>query len=119
VLRPTDDMLAHFDVLLVDLQDVGCRIYTFFTTLLYVARGGSQAQQDGVGCWIGPNPAGRPVEGLALTQGLGEFRGCGARSRCGTGSRWARTRYPLVSSWSISISRLIIASSQMRGLEAE
>src|SRR3982751_6886856 len=36
VRRPTEEMLDHFDVLLVDLQDVGCRIYTFITTLLYV-----------------------------------------------------------------------------------
>src|SRR5690348_6373662 len=34
--RPTARMLSTFDVLLVDLQDLGCRIYTFITTLLYV-----------------------------------------------------------------------------------
>jgi uncharacterized protein YbbC (DUF1343 family) len=33
VRRPTDAMLEHCDVLLVDLQDLGCRIYTFITTL--------------------------------------------------------------------------------------
>ena len=33
VRRPTPAMLATFDVLLVDLQDLGCRIYTFITTL--------------------------------------------------------------------------------------
>ena len=36
VRRPTDAMMDTFDVLLVDLQDLGCRIYTFITTLLYV-----------------------------------------------------------------------------------
>ena len=36
VRRPTAKMMAQFDVLLVDIQDVGCRIYTFLTTLLYV-----------------------------------------------------------------------------------
>ena len=36
VRRPTDAMLAPWDVLLVDLQDLGCRIYTFITTLRYV-----------------------------------------------------------------------------------
>src|SRR4051812_46190759 len=36
VRRPTDAMMQHFDVLLVDLQDLGCRIYTFVTTLRYV-----------------------------------------------------------------------------------
>ena len=34
--RPTGQMMSTFDVVLVDLQDVGCRIYTFITTLLYV-----------------------------------------------------------------------------------
>src|SRR6185437_1797291 len=36
VRRPTQSMMDSFDVLLVDLQDVGCRIYTFVTTLRYV-----------------------------------------------------------------------------------
>src|SRR5690606_29340981 len=36
VRRPTDAMMDAFDVLLVDLQDLGCRIYTFITTLRYV-----------------------------------------------------------------------------------
>ena len=36
VRRPTAQMMDSFDVLLVDLQDVGCRIYTFITTLRYV-----------------------------------------------------------------------------------
>ena len=36
VRRPTKAMLAQFDVLLVDLQDIGTRIYTFLTTLGYM-----------------------------------------------------------------------------------
>src|SRR5207237_5943246 len=36
VRRPTDTMMQSFDILLVDLQDVGCRVYTFITTLRYV-----------------------------------------------------------------------------------
>src|SRR5262245_39055906 len=35
VRRPTPSMMDSFDVLLVDLQDVGCRVYTFITTLRY------------------------------------------------------------------------------------
>lgn len=34
--RPTPDMMDTFDILLVDLQDVGYRIYTFVTTLHFV-----------------------------------------------------------------------------------
>ena len=33
VRKPTPQMTEHFDVLLVDLLDVGTRIYTFLTTL--------------------------------------------------------------------------------------
>src|SRR5690348_8604372 len=36
VRRPTAEMMSQFDVLVFDLQDVGCRIYTFVTTLLYM-----------------------------------------------------------------------------------
>src|SRR5580765_6171531 len=36
VRKPTDAMMDTFDVVLVDLQDLGCRIYTFGTTLRYV-----------------------------------------------------------------------------------
>ncbi|MGB9044985.1 MAG: exo-beta-N-acetylmuramidase NamZ domain-containing protein, partial [Pseudolabrys sp.] len=36
VRRPNNAMMDAFDVILVDLQDLGCRIYTFITTLLYV-----------------------------------------------------------------------------------
>src|SRR5258707_328790 len=41
VRRPTDAMMDACDVVLVDLQDVGCRIYTFITTLLYVLEAAS------------------------------------------------------------------------------
>ena len=76
VRRPTDEMLDHFDVLLVDLQDVGCRIYTFITTLLYVLEA---AAQHGKTVWVldRPNPAGRPVEGLKLREGWESFVGAG------------------------------------------
>src|ERR1700693_1021350 len=42
VRRPTAAMMDSFDVLLVDLQDVGCRIYTFITTLRYVLEAAAQ-----------------------------------------------------------------------------
>jgi uncharacterized protein YbbC (DUF1343 family) len=76
VRRPTEEMLGHFDVLLVDLQDVGCRIYTFITTLLYVLEA---AAQTGKTVWVldRPNPAGRVVEGLSLRKGWESFVGAG------------------------------------------
>ena len=76
VRRPTDAMMASFDVLLVDLQDLGCRIYTFITTLRYVLEA---AAQHGKAVWVldRPNPAGRPVEGLTLRPGWESFVGAG------------------------------------------
>jgi len=77
VRRPTPAMLDTFDVLLVDLQDLGCRIYTFVTTLRYVLEA---AAQHGKAVWVldRPNPAGRPVEGLTLRAGWESFVGAGA-----------------------------------------
>ena len=76
VRRPTDAMLDACDVLVVDLQDVGCRIYTFITTLLYVLEGAA-AKRKAVWILDRPNPAGRPVEGLRLRPGHESFVGAG------------------------------------------
>ncbi len=77
VRRPTPPMMDSFDVLLVDLQDLGCRIYTFVTTLRYVLEA---AAEHGKAVWVldRPNPAGRPVEGLRLRPGWESFVGAGA-----------------------------------------
>ena len=76
VRRPTTAMMDTFDVLLVDLQDVGCRIYTFVTTLRYVLEA---AAGRGKQVWVldRPNPAGRPIEGLRLRAGWESFVGAG------------------------------------------
>ncbi len=76
VRRPTDEMMQPFDVLLVDLQDLGCRIYTFITTLRYVLEA---AAKHGKSVWVldRPNPAGRPIEGLRLRAGWESFVGAG------------------------------------------
>src|SRR5262245_28211647 len=77
VRRPSAAMMDTFDVLLVDLQDLGCRIYTFITTLRYVLEAAAAA---GKSVWVldRPNPAGRPVEGLRLRPGWESFVGAGA-----------------------------------------
>ena len=76
VRRPTAAMLDTFDVLLVDLQDLGCRIYTFATTLRYALE---EAAKAGKSVWVldRPNPVGRPVEGLRLRPGWESFVGAG------------------------------------------
>jgi uncharacterized protein YbbC (DUF1343 family) len=74
VRRPTPEMLSTFDVVLFDLQDVGCRIYTFLTTLFYVMEDCARA---GKSVWVldRPNPAGREVEGTLLRKGWESFVG--------------------------------------------
>jgi uncharacterized protein YbbC (DUF1343 family) len=76
VRRPTGQMMSAADVILVDLQDLGCRIYTFITTLLYVLE---EAAKHNVEVWVldRPNPAGRPIEGLSLRAGFESFVGAG------------------------------------------
>jgi uncharacterized protein YbbC (DUF1343 family) len=76
VRRPTPTMMDSFDVLLVDLQDLGCRIYTFITTLRYVLE---EAARHGKTVIVldRPNPAGRPVEGTLLQPGWESFVGAG------------------------------------------
>jgi len=76
VRRPTAAMMDGFNVLLVDLQDIGCRVYTFITTLRYILEAAAQYKKS---VWVldRPNPAGRPVEGLRLRSGWDSFVGAG------------------------------------------
>jgi len=76
VRAPTDAMMATFDVLLFDLQDLGCRVYTFITTLRAVLEAAAKYKKA---VWVldRPNPVGRPVEGLRLREGWQSFVGAG------------------------------------------
>lgn len=76
VRRPSGQMMSTADVFLFDLQDLGCRIYTFVTTLLYLLEA---AAATGKAVWVldRPNPAGRPVEGTTLLPGQESFVGAG------------------------------------------
>jgi uncharacterized protein YbbC (DUF1343 family) len=76
VRRPTGQMMTASDVILIDLQDLGCRIYTFITTLLYILEAAAEHKKA---VWVldRPNPAGRPVEGPTLLPGWESFVGAG------------------------------------------
>jgi len=76
VRRPTDAMMQTFDVLVVDVQDIGTRIYTFVTTLTYMLEA---CAEHGKTIWVldRPNPIGRPIEGTILEPGWESFVGCG------------------------------------------
>jgi uncharacterized protein YbbC (DUF1343 family) len=76
VRRPTEAMMQSFDLLLVDLQDLGCRVYTFITTLAYLLEAAARHRKA---LWVldRPNPVGRPVEGNLLGPGWESFVGAG------------------------------------------
>src|SRR5215470_5430575 len=76
VRRPTAAMMDACDVLMVDLQDVGTRVYTFVTTLRYALEEAA-ARRKAVWVLDRPNPIGRPVEGLKLRDGWESFVGAG------------------------------------------
>ncbi|MBA4392638.1 MAG: DUF1343 domain-containing protein [Desulfobacca sp.] len=73
--RPTARMLDSLDVLLIDLQDVGTRVYTFITTLAYCLQEGRTYKKEIV-ILDRPNPIGGVmVEGNTLQPDLTSFVG--------------------------------------------
>ena len=76
VRKPTGQSMGTFDTVLVDLQDLGTRIYTFVTTLRYMLEACAEHKKT---LWVldRPNPVGRPVEGLTLRPGWESFVGAG------------------------------------------
>ena len=72
---PTPEMLRGLDLLVVDLQDVGTRIYTYIYTMAYCL---TAAARDGVKVVVldRPNPiGGTAVEGPMLVPGYESFVG--------------------------------------------
>ncbi len=74
-LRPTREMLEGVDVLLVDLQDVGSRYYTYVYSLSYCMEA---CREAGVEVWVldRPNPiGGTTLEGNLVAPGFRSFVG--------------------------------------------
>jgi uncharacterized protein YbbC (DUF1343 family) len=74
VRSPTAKMMETFDVVIFDLQDLGCRIYTFITTLLFVMEECAKHNKQII-VLDRPNPAGREIEGFSLRDGWQSFVG--------------------------------------------
>lgn len=73
--EPTGEMLEGIDVLVVDLQDVGTRIYTFVYTMANCLRAAAKHGQRIVVC-DRPNPiGGLAMEGAVLQPGYTSFVG--------------------------------------------
>jgi uncharacterized protein YbbC (DUF1343 family)/CubicO group peptidase (beta-lactamase class C family) len=73
--RPTDQMLNGIDTLVIDLQDVGVRFYTYGTTMAYVMEEAAK-RKIRVVVLDRPNPIGGwQIEGPALDDGAAGFTG--------------------------------------------
>jgi uncharacterized protein YbbC (DUF1343 family) len=74
VRKPTSEMIDTFDIVIVDLQDIGSRAYTYMITLFYMLDSCAGTEKS---VWVldRPNPIGRPVEGSILKDGWESFIG--------------------------------------------
>ena len=72
--KPTEDMLREIDVLVVDLQDVGCRVYTFVWTMALCMQACAEAGKA-IFVLDRPNPIGDAVEGCGVDAGCESFVG--------------------------------------------
>jgi uncharacterized protein YbbC (DUF1343 family) len=73
--EPTAEMLKDVDVLVVDLQDIGARIYTYIYTMANCLRAGKRHGVPVIVC-DRPNPiGGEDVEGAPLVPGFESFVG--------------------------------------------
>lgn len=96
--RFTPQMKNTFDVLLIDLQDVGCRIYTYLSTLFYAME---DCEQDKTIVILDrPNPLGRNTEGNYLDLNFKSFVGVAAMPishglTLGEAALWFKNKYNL------------------------
>ncbi len=73
--QPTKEMLANLDALVVDLQDVGCRVYTFIYTMANAMKACAKFNKK-IFVLDRPNPLnGIKVEGNILEKGYESFVG--------------------------------------------
>jgi uncharacterized protein YbbC (DUF1343 family) len=74
-LKPTADQLRGIDALVIDLQDVGSRYYTFQATMLYCLEAAGAVGMKSVYILDRPNPIGGDVEGPPIRPGFESFVG--------------------------------------------
>lgn len=72
--RPTEEMLKNIDVLVYDMQEIGCRSYTYISTLFYVMEEAAKKKIPVV-VLDRPNPMGGIVDGPMLEEEMRSFLG--------------------------------------------
>mgnify|MGYP001465358899 CR=1 FL=1 len=73
-LRPTPEMLENLDAIVIDMQDVGARFYTFVWTVSYLLEAAAEAGIDVI-ILDRPNPLGDVIDGASLDPALASFVG--------------------------------------------
>lgn len=75
-LLPDASLLKDLDMIIVDVQDVGARYYTFLTSVFYTMQVALTLENPPAFCIVDrPNPAGRAVEGTPLQNRYASFVG--------------------------------------------
>lgn len=72
--KPLPEQLAGIDVILFDIQDVGCRFYTYISTLHYVMEAAAECHIPVI-ILDRPNPNGYFVDGPVLNKEFSSFIG--------------------------------------------
>jgi len=74
--RPTAEMLADVDTIVFDIQDIGCRFYTYVSTMLEAMKAAAEHKKAFV-VLDRPNPIdGTSIAGPRVDDGRGTFVGC-------------------------------------------
>jgi uncharacterized protein YbbC (DUF1343 family) len=101
--EPTEEMLSNVDVLVFDMQDVGCRIYTFVYTLANCMRAAKQYGKRVIVC-DRPNPInGVSVAGTVLEPEFASFVG----------------QYPLATRHGMTVGELALMFNQKFGINCD
>ncbi len=95
---PSPEMLNHIDIMLIDLQDIGARLYTYVWSVKLCMEACSEA---GIPVWIldRPNPVGRlPFDGPVLKEEFFTFVGGACIPLChrmtmGEMAVWIKEKY--------------------------
>ncbi|MBL7739630.1 MAG: DUF1343 domain-containing protein [Chitinophagaceae bacterium] len=75
-LTANEEELAQLDTLIIDIQDVGCRYYTYISTIwLLLKKITALHLPITIIVLDKPNPAGRQVEGIRMTKDYASFIG--------------------------------------------
>jgi uncharacterized protein YbbC (DUF1343 family) len=72
--KPTSDQLKNIDIIIFDIQDVGCRFYTYISTLHYIMEAAAESHVK-VMIFDRPNPNGYFIDGPVLEEKFKSFVG--------------------------------------------